>query len=87
MRKKKSQSASPILCAKPGGMILCETDLPPDVPFSLSCVVCDCDSPDSWFEAMFKGWTEIEYDPDGLSWNFLGYCPEHVGGRDGSEIS
>jgi hypothetical protein len=50
--------------------------LPRDVPFSLSCVDCDCDSPDSLEAALAAGWTDIQYTPDGLAENFLGYCPE-----------
>lgn len=51
--------------------------VPPGIPFSLSCCSCDCDSPDSLEEALAAGWTEIQFDPGGLSWNFLGYCPDH----------
>ena len=52
-------------------------DVPCDVPFSISCYVCDCDSPDSMEEALAAGWTEIIFTPEGLGENFLGYCPEH----------
>jgi hypothetical protein len=52
-------------------------DVPADVPFSLACCDCDCDSPDSLEEALAAGWTDIQYDPGGSSWNFLGMCPEH----------
>jgi hypothetical protein len=48
-----------------------------DVPFVLACVECDCDSPDSYADALAAGWTQISYAPDGLSANFYGYCPEH----------
>lgn len=48
-----------------------------DVPFVVSCIVCDCDSPDSYVEAMVAGWTQISYAPHGFSANFYGYCPEH----------
>jgi hypothetical protein len=52
-------------------------DLPRDVPFSISCYECDCDSPESLEEALKAGWTKIQYTPDGLAENFLGFCPEH----------
>jgi len=48
-----------------------------DVPFSISCLECDCDSPDSYEEAIAAGWTEITYEPNGMMENFFGYCPEH----------
>lgn len=63
-------------------MITDRSQLPIDVPFSLSCVDCDCDSPDSLEEALAAGWTDIQYTPDGLAENFLGYCPEHARLRD-----
>ena len=50
--------------------------IPRDVPFSLSCTECDCDSPDSYEEALSDGWTQIEYYPEGSSENFLGLCPD-----------
>ncbi len=47
-------------------------------PFSLQCVECDAgldiESPE---EAIAAGWTEIEEDFEGISWNYLGCCPEH----------
>lgn len=52
-------------------------NLPRDVPFSISCYECDCDSPDSLDQALQEGWTRVQYTPDGLAENFLGYCPEH----------
>lgn len=53
------------------------SELPRDVPFSLSCCDCDIDSPDTLEEAIAAGWTSIQYTPDGLAENFLGYCPYH----------
>jgi hypothetical protein len=50
---------------------------PEDVPFSISCYECDCASPESMEQAIRDGWTEIQFTPDGLAENFLGYCPEH----------
>ena len=43
-----------------------------DVPFSLSCIECDADSPDSYEDAVKDGWTRIEFHPEGLSEKFLG---------------
>ncbi len=48
-----------------------------DVPFVVACYECDCDSPDSYEQAMAEGWTQIEYAPEGFSSNFFGYCPAH----------
>lgn len=47
-----------------------------DVPFTLSCYACDCDSPQSYDEAVRSGWTLIQFTPDGLCENYLGLCPE-----------
>jgi hypothetical protein len=47
-----------------------------EVPFSLSCYDCDCDSPHCYDEAVHAGWTQIQYTPDGLGENYLGLCPE-----------
>jgi len=46
-------------------------------PFTLICDgSCDggmeFETPEA---ALAAGWTEIVYDPDGLSWNYLGTCP------------
>ncbi len=49
--------------------------IPRDVPFSLSCVECDVDSPDTYEDAVDDGWTQIVYYPQGCSENFLGLCP------------
>ena len=53
-------------------------DLPRDVPFSISCFECSCDSPDSLEEAAALGWVEIMFYPEGLGENFMGYCPRHA---------
>ena len=50
--------------------------IPRDVPFSLSCTECDCDSPDTYEDAVRVGWTEITFYPEGSSENFLGLCPD-----------
>ncbi len=50
--------------------------IPRDVPFTLSCAECDTDSPDSYEDAVQEGWTQIEFDPQGCSENFLGLCPD-----------
>ena len=47
-----------------------------DIPFTLSCIDCDVDSPRSYDEAVHSGWTTIQFTPDGLSENYLGICPE-----------
>lgn len=46
------------------------------IPFSLTCTNCDAGSAiGSIRQAKLIGWRGILRD-DGLSWNFLGYCPE-----------
>jgi hypothetical protein len=47
---------------------------PSPVPFTLACVSCDADSPETFEEAVQQGWTDIQPD-DGLGWNYLGICP------------
>ncbi|MFN0019444.1 MAG: hypothetical protein ACKVP0_14355 [Pirellulaceae bacterium] len=46
-----------------------------EVPFALSCACCHADSPLSQADAIAAGWTGIEEDPEGRSWNYLGLCP------------
>lgn len=45
--------------------------------FSLCCFRCDAGmdikTPE---QAIAEGWTDIEEDFDGSSWNYLGSCPE-----------
>lgn len=49
-------------------------------PFVLSCVGCDAgDGIDSKKQALKAGWTGIQPDPGGLSWTWLGECPECKG--------
>ncbi len=49
----------------------------PEVPLSLMCYVCDAGTEIDTLEKAGKaGWRGIAYDPDGLSWNFIGHCPE-----------
>jgi hypothetical protein len=47
------------------------------VAFVLTCGRCgdDCER-ETYAEAIAGGWTEIEPDLEGVSWNFLGHCPE-----------
>lgn len=42
---------------------------------SLTCGDCGNDGPDSLAEAIADGWKDVEHQPEGLSWNFLGTCP------------
>ena len=45
--------------------------------FSLCCVCCDGGSDiDTPEQAIAEGWSDIEEDFDGFSWNYLGTCPE-----------
>ena len=45
------------------------------LPESVSCESCD-NSADSLQQALRNGWTDLAMDESGLSWNFLGRCPE-----------
>jgi hypothetical protein len=52
-------------------------DIPPDVPFSLTCESCDGGMEiESYAAAIAAGWTEIEYAPELPMANFLGLCPQ-----------
>lgn len=47
------------------------------LPFSLSCNHCSAgDGIDSIEQATALGWSSIEEDADGMSWDYLGLCPE-----------
>ncbi|MBL8820437.1 MAG: hypothetical protein JNL58_30720 [Planctomyces sp.] len=47
-----------------------------DVPFRLSCVVCNADSLVSFGEAIRVGWTRIGFVPESPVENLLGLCPQ-----------
>lgn len=48
------------------------------IPFSIQCYDCACgEHIRSLQQAAREGWKRINYDPS-ASWNFLGYCPDHV---------
>lgn len=47
--------------------------LPPEE--TVTCGHCDA-SADSLAEAVQAGFTRLQPDPDGLSWNYLGECPD-----------
>jgi hypothetical protein len=46
-------------------------------PFTLCCIECDAgvhiETPE---QALAEGWIDIEEDFGGLSWNYVGVCPE-----------
>ncbi len=45
------------------------------VPFVLSCTECDLgDEINSQRQAKRAGWTDLTFDPDGLSWTWVGVC-------------
>jgi len=50
------------------------SQIPRHIPFTLNCSMCNNEGPDTFAEAIEEGWTCIEYDPAGLSSNFLGEC-------------
>jgi hypothetical protein len=49
--------------------------IPVDVPFSLSCIECQADGPESFSDATSKGWQAIQYVPNSHLTVFLGICP------------
>lgn len=51
-------------------------EMPLGVPF-VACCACgmDCDQM-AWEAAILAGWSDFCYDPDGMSWNFVGHCPD-----------
>ena len=49
--------------------------IPHDVPFTLTCSVCNNEGPDSSSQAFDEGWKHIEHVPASAFENFLGICP------------
>jgi len=50
----------------------------PQIPFSLSCSECDCDDGldvNNTKAASDAGWLDVQCDPTGLGYNFIGLCP------------
>lgn len=45
---------------------------------SISCAECS-ETADSLSEALQNGWTRLQADLSGLSWNYLGICPSCSG--------
>jgi hypothetical protein len=51
--------------------------VPPGVVFSLVCERCDAGMDiETYEQAMDEGWTDISYEPDLSSANFIGLCPD-----------
>jgi hypothetical protein len=46
-----------------------------EMPESIACSNCDIQAPPSIAAALREGWIEIECDPDGLGYNYVGFCP------------
>lgn len=45
-----------------------------NMPESVSCYGCDaCE--EGVIDALLAGWTNIDPDPEGRSWNYIGVCP------------
>ncbi len=45
-------------------------------PFSLTCRYCDHgDAVGTRMQADAEGWKDIDFDPSGPFWNYLGDCP------------
>jgi len=43
---------------------------------SLTCGGCGNDGPETLQDAVVEGWTRLVPDPAGLSWNYVGECPD-----------
>ena len=56
-----------------------------DVPVVIACIVCDCDSADSYEEAIKVGWTHTRDAPGALTAHFQRDCHEHRPGELGGE--
>lgn len=54
--------------------LLAEKDLE-RVPESISCDDCDA-SCDSLQQALHEGWIDLNEDLTGMTWNYLGHCPD-----------
>ena len=49
----------------------------PGLNFSLSCTTCDAGTEvKTRGEAEAAGWSQLLCDPGGISWTWLGLCPE-----------
>lgn len=46
------------------------------MPFALSCWNCGATDDTTPEDAIGNGWSAITEDEDGLSWNYVGTCPE-----------
>jgi hypothetical protein len=54
-----------------------DSRIPSDVVFSLVCERCDAGMEiETHEQAMDEGWTDISYEPDLPSANFIGLCPD-----------
>jgi hypothetical protein len=53
----------------------CRAEFARTMPESISCSNCDALA-DGVAQATAAGWTDIEADPEGTSWNYLGFCPD-----------
>lgn len=56
-----------------------DRDILVPAPFLLSCRGASChayDATEDRAKAEAAGWADIEFDPTGESWNYLGLCPE-----------
>ncbi len=53
----------------------CRAEFARTMPEAISCYYCDAQA-DGILSAEHEGWTRIEADPEGSSWNYLGLCPE-----------
>jgi hypothetical protein len=58
----------------------CRDNFASTMPEVISCLLCDADTL-GVIDALGSGWRDIEADPEGYSWNYLGFCPGCV--RDG----
>jgi hypothetical protein len=52
----------------------CRAEFAKDMAEAIACSLCDAQV-DGIAQATEEGWTEIDADPEGTSWNYLALCP------------
>lgn len=53
----------------------CRAEFEKSMAEAIACSLCDATA-DDIKAAEAEGWTDIEPDSEGTTWNYLGFCPE-----------
>lgn len=67
---RKPHSGESLFCSDQ-----CRARYSRDPPQSIACCQCDGQA-DSLKEVIASGWTDLDRDVEGYTWNYLGLCPE-----------